>query len=381
VQPWFVRSTSGPAWAQFPWARVGLYERAYRVRLDLVIALQSAISAGFSWYIAADVLHHIRPIFAPISAVIVLVGTAGRRLRRAFEMVIGVALGIAVGDLLIYLIGVGPWQIGVVVALAIIVTVFLNIGAVAVGQAASTAILVATLAPPSGGIYYTRFVDSFVGGAVGIVVMALLLPFNPLTRVRRAAAATLGALSDALVQVAEAFEQADADRAEAALDALRANENEHQNLRDSLTAAQETATLAPIRWRSRPALHLYLDSAVHIERATRNVRVLARRAAVSLRDGESVPPRLCEGLRRLADAVATLSRELADGRVPIRTRQLILEAVALVSEAYRVGVGFSGAVVVAQVRSAAVDLLLATGLPDNEAARAVRAVRDQATSN
>jgi hypothetical protein len=181
--------------------------------------------------------------------------------------------------------------------------------------------------------------------------------------------------------VAEAFEQADPGRADAALDALRANENEHQNLRDSLTAAQETATLAPIRWRSRPALHLYLDSAVHIERATRNIRVLARRAAVSLRDGESVPPRLCEGLRRLADAVATLRRELADGRLPIRARQLILEAVALVSEAYRVGVGFSGAVVVAQVRSAAVDLLLATGLPENEAARAVRAVRDQATSN
>jgi uncharacterized UPF0146 family protein len=59
---------------------------------------------------------------------------------------------------------------------------------------------------------------------------------------------------------------------------------------------------------------------------------------------------------------------------------LVLEAVALASEAYRVGVGFSGAVVVAQVRSAAVDLLIATGLPEEAADRAVRAARDQVAS-
>jgi hypothetical protein len=38
------RSSTKPAWAQFPWARTGLYERAYQVRLDLVIALQSGLS-------------------------------------------------------------------------------------------------------------------------------------------------------------------------------------------------------------------------------------------------------------------------------------------------------------------------------------------------
>jgi hypothetical protein len=278
------RSSTKPAWAQFPWARTGLYERAYQVRLDLVIALQSGLSAGVAWYIAADLLNHVKPIFALISAVIVLVGAAGGRLRRAFEMVLGVALAIA--DLLIFVIGVG----------------------------------------------------------------------------------------------AVLYEQSDSDRAEAALDELRANENEHQNLRESLTAAQETAAISPIRWRTRAALHQYVDGAVHIERATRNVRVLARRAAVSLRDREPAPPRLGEGLRRLADGVSNLRREMADRRLPTRARKLVLEAVALASEAYRVGVGFSGAVVVAQVRSAAVDLLIATGLPEEAADRAVRAARDQVAS-
>ncbi len=353
-----------------------LRDRLYRVRLDAVTAAQSGVSAGLAWLIAADVLDHVRPFFAPISAVVVLVGTVGRRLRRAVEMVFGVALGIAVGDALIYVIGVGPAQIAAVVALAILVASFLGVGGVAVGQAASSAVLVATLAPPTAGIYYTRFVDALVGGGVGIVVMALVLPFNPLTRVRRAAGAALSALSDALVGVARALREGDQEPAEQALAVLREKDYEHQNLRDSLTVARETATLAPIRWRARPALSQYLDAAVHIERASRNVRVLARRAAVLVRDGEAVPPELPEALQALAGAVTTLRRELADGREPVRARQQILTAVALASAGYRQGVGFSGAVVVAQLRSAAVDLLVATGVDETGAARSVRRARD-----
>jgi uncharacterized membrane protein YgaE (UPF0421/DUF939 family) len=358
------------------WPQPELYDRAYAVRLNLVIAAQSGVSAGVSWLIAADLLHHVRPIFAPISAVIVLVGTAGRRLRRAFEMVLGVALGIAVGDGLIFLIGVGAIQIAAVVILAILVAVFLRVGNVAVGQAAASAVLVATLAPPSTGIYYTRFIDSLVGGSVGIVVMALLLPFNPLTRVRKDAGSALSVLGFALVEVAEALETRDDARAERALGTLRAHENEHQKLHDSLTAAQETATIAPIRWRSRPALDRYLAAAVPIERATRNVRVLARRAAIAVRDGESFPGDLGRSLRKLAESVGLLRRELADGLELTPARSLLIEAVKLASAGHRAGVGFSGGVVVAQVRSAALDLLVATGLTESEAGRIVIRARD-----
>jgi hypothetical protein len=45
-------------------------------------------------------LHHLKPIFEPISPPIVLVGAAGRRTWSAFEVVFAVALGIGAGDLL-----------------------------------------------------------------------------------------------------------------------------------------------------------------------------------------------------------------------------------------------------------------------------------------
>jgi hypothetical protein len=52
-------------------------------------------------------------------------------------------------------------------------------------------------------------------------------------------------------------------------------------------------------------------------------------------------------------------------------RDRLLEAVRTASDAYELGVGFSGSVAVAQVRSAAVDLLRGTGLSEDRADRLV----------
>src|SRR5206468_9041069 len=134
--------------------------------------------------VANDLLHHPRPFFAPIAAVIALNVSVGQRLRRVVELVLGVALGILVGDVLIYFIGTGAWQIGAGVAAAVVASVFLGGSPIVIGQAAASAVLVATLVPPKNGIYYTRFLDALIGGVVGIIVMALLLPLNPLTHIR-----------------------------------------------------------------------------------------------------------------------------------------------------------------------------------------------------
>ncbi len=140
---------------------------------------------------------------------------------------------------------------------------------------------------------------------------------------------------------------------------------------------RETATLAPIRWRSRPALTRYVHAAVHIERATRDVRVLSRRCAAVLRDAEPVPPGLSAAPAALADCVTTLRAELAADAEPVQARGRALDAVRRASAAYAQGVGFSGSVVVAQVRSAVVDLLRATGIPEHQADRWVaRAARE-----
>ena len=136
---------------------------------------------------------------------------------------------------------------------------------------------------------------------------------------------------------------------------------------------RETATLAPLRWRSRPALARYVEAEVHVERAIRNARVLMRRTVSLLRNAEPVPAELAQApVRAGRSGRDSLRRELADGVEAERARELLTAAVGAASSAYRDGVGFSGGVVVAQIRSAAVDLLRATGLTEERAEQLVR---------
>jgi hypothetical protein len=386
---WFGRFRLG--WA----VALGLAELVrngrHRLRLDTVIAVQGGVAAGVAWYIAAQVLDHTRPFFAPISAVVVLGGAAGQRWRRALELVFGVALGIALGDLLIFFIGVGVWQIALVVGLAILLASFLGGATLTVNQAAASAVLVATLAPPRGGIYSGRIVDAIVGGLTALAVMALVVPFNPLTRVRRSADGELDALVRALIQARDALAGAGLEPATEALGRLRGIEGEHLRLRASLAAGRETAALAPLRWRFRPALGRYVEAEVHIERAIRNCRVLLRRVISVVRNSEPAPPALARSLSVLAEAVTSLREELAardpavgpglrvrpaprmaGGDEVRQTRDLLVAAVVAGGLAYQAGVGFSGSVVVAQVRSAVVDLLQATGLDEPTAIDTVR---------
>jgi uncharacterized membrane protein YgaE (UPF0421/DUF939 family) len=353
-------------------SRATLADRWRRTRSNLLFAVQAGLAAGLAWIVAHDIIGHPRPFFAPIAAVIVLNVSVGQRLRRTVELVVGVALGILIGDVLIYFIGTGAWQIGAGVAAAILGAVFLDGAPVMIAQAASSAVLVATLAPPSGGIYYTRFLDALVGGVIGVLVMALLIQVNPLTVIKKAAGPAFAAIAGGLRACADALEAGDQGAAQAALAALRDGEAKVVAFRDALSDARETAILAPVRWRSRAPVTQYLDAAPHLDHAMRNARVLARRTVTVLRDGEPVPDGLVGAVRTGAAAIDVLREELAQGAEPTRTQALVVAAVSQAGEVYRAGVGFSGGVIVAQVRTIGTDLLLAVGLPQATVTKIIR---------
>ncbi len=108
-----------------------------------------------------------------------------------------------------------------------------------------------------------------------------------------------------------------------------------------------------------------------VDYALRNTRVLARRALAALRDGEEVPEILPDVLRRYADAVDLLRTELAVGGEPHQARAAVRDAARLATTHHLGSGGFSMRVVLAQVRSIAVDLLQATGLSRSEATAAL----------
>jgi hypothetical protein len=75
-----------------------------------------------SWELCVRVLDHPRPIFAPITAIVAMGFTAGRRGRAALLLVLGVAIGIRVGDVRVRMLDRGGIQIAVVVFVAMTLT-------------------------------------------------------------------------------------------------------------------------------------------------------------------------------------------------------------------------------------------------------------------
>ncbi|MFR9775565.1 FUSC family protein [Micromonospora sp. MS34] len=338
-----------------------------------MISLQAGFAAALAWWIGHNVLGNPAPVFAPSAAVGTIVAALGQRARRTAELLLGVGLGIAVTDFLLAVLGTGFWQTGAVVACAILATLMLfGRSGSAVGQAGGTAVLLATLAPVQKDLEWPRIVEATLGGVVGLVVVALLLPINPMRILDRDAAPIYQCLAGQLREISAALATHDQQRAVRVLDTLRGMGADLDRLHQAIGGAQEVVSLAPARWRRRQDVERFASATVYLERVIEHSRGLARRSAMALQYDEPVPADLPTGVGRLADAVELLRREHRAGSVAERTQQKIREAVQDGGRAQARGVSDFGAAVVTQLRTAASDLLRATGCDPTSANQQVR---------
>lgn len=353
-------------------SKATLHDRLHRVRATLGLAVQAGLAAALAWIVSHQLLGNPQPVFAPISAVGTLAASVGQRLRRTVELIVGVAVGVALGDALIYLLGAGGWQLGLVVTTAILLTIFFGGSVAIVIQAAATAVLIVTLSPSTQNLEIPRFVDAFVGGGIALLVTAILLPLNPLRVINRAARPALDLLADQLDVTADALRKRDRGTAQQALFRLRENKDELAAFSEAIEGAKETSTLSPARWHRRNELAHYAEAADPIDRAMRNSGTLIRRAVTMIEDEEPIPGPMPDSIVHLAESVRLLRHEFAVGADPEQARERCLRAVSEAGRAYAEGVGFSGSVVIAQVRTTASDLMVASGIEQDEANRLVR---------
>lgn len=348
--------------------------RSWRIILQATVAATAA-------YAAALAIGHQQPFFAPIAALATVAISLAHRLRRAAELLMGNAVGIFFADLLIAEIGTGPWQLGLVVAIALVSAVALGGGPILIMQASSAAILIATISPPTDAQPWNtgRVVDALIGGGVGLLVSALLMPVDPAKHARTATEPLLAALADGYRRVARALRDHDHEAAEAALADLRATAPIIDGFHAGLDATREAVRLAPWYWGQRTLLSSYALAGVHLDNALRNLRVIARQASVSIDRDERVPAAIPEALDALAAATARIGAVLAGDEEPEATQGLLLSAVSRAREAATgqaerdAPVGLFSAPLVGQVRLSAADLLQACGMSSADTAAAVRA--------
>ena len=353
-------------------SRVSMQTRITRLRLAWRSVLQAGVAAGAAWLIATELFGHERPFFAPVAAIITLGLTVSERGRRAAEVAIGVALGIAVGDLLVLAIGVGAAQLALVVMLATAVAIFLGSGQMLATQAAVSAALVATLQPPTDGVTFARFLDALAGGGVALVVNGLVLPADPVALVRRGLRPMVDELAATLEDIADAILRRDRDRAERALLRARAIDELSAHLADAVEVSRETTRYAPPRRRLRSRVERYAEASTHLDLAVRNVRVLARGTIRAVRLDENVPPEVADAVRDLAAAVRAFPDAIENRERVDRVRERALRAAATATRVHENTGNLSVSVIVGQVRSTATDLLAGTGLEADQAADEVR---------
>jgi uncharacterized membrane protein YgaE (UPF0421/DUF939 family) len=352
--------------------RVTLRHRLRQVQANLIVAVQAGAAGALAWVVAHEGLGNDRPVFAPVAAVGTIVSSVGQRLRRTLELIVGVAVGIGIGDALIAVAGTGPWQVGVVVAAAVTLAIALSGQGALVAQAASTAVLIATLSPTVQDLEVPRVIDALVGGLTGLLVVILLLPLNPLRAVRRAAAPPLETLSTQLAATATALRSRQTAPAWQAQHDLQSIATDLGHLDEALSGAREVVNLSPVRRSRRHAILLYEHGIEQMTRATHSSRDLIRRAITTINDNEPIPAALPAAIDTLAAAVRHLRDEFGFLRPPHDTRRTALRAVAFSTEAVDAGIGFSGTIIVGEIRSITTYILRATGLRLIEANHLIR---------
>jgi uncharacterized membrane protein YgaE (UPF0421/DUF939 family) len=352
------------------WRRGGTSRRARVARLKAKrwqIA-QCAVAAGAAWLIAADLLHHQSPFFAPVAAVVSLGTSYGQRLRRVAEVTIGVAIGVFVGDLIVAQVGTGWWQLTLIVALAMSTAVLLDGGQLFVTQAAIQSIVVSTLLPnSSAGLL--RWTDALIGGAVALVA-ATVVPAAPLRRPREQAAVVMRKTARLLRAAGEVMTDGEVDRALALLADARATDTLIRELQDASNEGLSVVASSPFRVRHKGNLRRMVDLVDPLDRALRSTRVLVRQTAVAAYHRRPIPGSYALLALDLADAADLLADELDADRMPVAARPALLAVGQATGQVERTDL-LAAEVVLAQLRSVVVDLLLLTGLDQMESTDAL----------
>src|SRR5215212_5916817 len=290
--------------------------------------LQTAVAACAAWFFSVLLLGVDRPTFAPIAAVICLGLAVGERARRAVELTLGVAFGVAIADFLVSVVRVGAWQAGLVVALAMAMAVFLGREETGVKEAAISAmIILITFHSRDSGLPLERFLEALIGGGTALLINALL-PINPERMVEEAARPLFDDSAAVLEEVTGALESGDAERSQNAYLKAREIDARVSGLKEALAAGRETARLAPPRRRSLRHLELYAEAADQIDLTVRDVRALSRAALSVVRPEDPSPEPLSEAVHTLAAATGALAVYLDSSGDPEDTRRLALERFA-----------------------------------------------------
>jgi uncharacterized membrane protein YgaE (UPF0421/DUF939 family) len=246
--------------------------------LPALQAAKTAVAAGISWFIAANVMGNRIPVFAPLAALLTVQVTVWDSVARGLQRVLGVVVGVLVAYGFARLAGINAWSIALVIFVSLLAGRALRLGQQGSIQVPVSALLVLVLGATTGGYALDRVLDTVVGAATGILVNLVIVPPTQLKSARREVSAFAGALATLLRGVAQSIVLPGADMA-AHLQQARRLSDDTKAASLAVERSEAATRLNPAGRRDRPAVQI-LQSAVKtltlVERAARGItRALA----------------------------------------------------------------------------------------------------------
>ena len=339
--------------------RMGLTQRLRRLTTSIPAAIQITVAATASYAIAHNILGHEFPVVAVTVTITSLGFARDARPRRVLDILVGILIGISLSEVLLLLIGPGPWQLAIVLAITMLIARFISPSAAFTVAAAVQSTLVMVLPPPEGGVF-VRSLDGIVAGAVALLVTALI-PRDPRRAAARDGKSLFSSLDESLGTLVVALETADEPAADLALTRLRRTQQLIDDWTTSLDSAIGIARISPFLRRHLPELRAQWRLLTCLDLAARHLRVITRRADFLVRDG--VPrPELAAVVAALAEGIRELQADQPQAR-----RRLTEIARGLDPAELMPGADVTDAVLVLLMRPLVVDLLIAGGATSEEA--------------
>lgn len=342
-----------------------------RLRAGWRVIAEATAATTVAWVLATQLIGHRLPFFAPVAALIVLGQARGQRVRRAFEVWLGVAAGVLVAETLAQALGRHEvWTVLLIVLSTMTVANALGAGTVLIVQASVSALYVAIVpASVSGGVS-NRFVDALVGGAVALAVSQLIASPDALQPLRRELDGVLAEVAEVVEEVAVVLAESDATAAMTALARARAADARVHRLVAAVAESEESVWLR-LGGRQRTAAVQRVEQATRqIDYIVRGVRVLARSAVTIARQGGPLPDSLPQALHLFAHAARSAASELLDvepGTGQEASADLTLEAARAAGLVLAGQPALAVVMMVGQLRASCIDLLRAVGRGDDEA--------------
>jgi uncharacterized membrane protein YgaE (UPF0421/DUF939 family) len=346
-----------------------------RMRAAAIPVAEAAAAAGLAWLFATKVLGHPTPFFAPVAAWLCLGSSRVRDLRNVVELAAGVSLGVALGDVLVHLIGSGAVQIACVLFLGAMLARFIDRGQMLTGQAGVQALIIVAF-PVAGGMSPVwRWTDALTGGLMALVIV-VAIPHDPRVPLRDAASRGLGELAAVCAALAEGMRTHNPHRVHDALVRGRASQDVFTDWFVAARRARQLTAISLRRRQASPEVDQLARMATYADRAIRNARVVARRGATILVDIDGSPASKAriDALAEATEAMALAARSLADAARKgydglVTRRAMVLRAAALLT-ADLAGESWQPRTYVLLLRSMSIDLLQACGMSRTAARQA-----------